>query len=85
MIAMKNLLLRTAVARLVVNTDLWETHELWRAAWSADPRSDDWHLPLRVHERDRRLMAVHRNRWDTSSLTTEDILGNDWEVRRADA
>ena len=55
--------------------------ELWRAGWSHDPQSDNWRRPLRLNQ-DGRLMAYSNNHWDSFTLTVNDVLFRDWEVRR---
>jgi hypothetical protein len=84
---MKALGLVTAIAKLVVNSDLWKTHELWRAAWSANPRAATWHMPIRLHGGEgvryaQRLMCVNNgDRYLACELTAADALSQDWEVR----
>ena len=59
---------------------------LWRMAWSEDPNSDDFHIPLMLDYATGRLMAVRgRDAYITRSnysMTVADILGRDWEVHR---
>jgi len=56
--------------------------ELWRAAWSSDGLSDDFHIPLRLEQCSARLLSVHGNQWSACSLTKTDILARDWQLRR---
>lgn len=66
-------------------SELTDKDELWRSAWSTDPTSDAFHRPLR-RANTGHLMAWSGNQsyshWDVCSMTVEDILAKDWEVRR---
>ncbi len=76
-------LLRGVTLRRAV-TELTAKKELWRSNWSVDVVSDEFHHPLRLHDADGRLMSVSArgSYWGTYSLTVQDILARNWEVRR---
>ena len=57
--------------------------ELRRTSWSIYPQDDDFHHSLRI-DNTGRLMAVsgQGHCWSEFSLTVNDVLAKDWEVRR---
>lgn len=51
-----------------------------RSSWSLNLADDNYRKSLRMYSPDRRLMSVSRGgaNWYDTSMTVEDLLGDDW-------
>lgn len=53
-----------------------------RSYWSTDVRSDDYHRPWLLYDKDTRVMTVSRggNNWSGPDFIVDDLLADDWEI-----